>query len=152
MLAPNSIAPTDSLIAPVTSALITLAQQIQGIGNTYHQVPDGPPEDNSVLFPFKRMEVNADATNGKLVLTLHYEIIHVFRRARLQDALAALYPYLVPWLTVLTAWSNQTLGGIAQNLDLGEMQVAYYPHANQPALGITSSVAVRVVYNVNVQP
>lgn len=148
-LAPGSITPQDSLVAPLIDALTVIAQQISGLGTIYPTVPDAPPEDNSILFAPKSVGVHDDETTGKLVLEVELDLIHLFRRRRLQANLALITQYLPAWLTVLTAYNNQTLFGAAQNFNISRMEIAPYVHGEQPYLALVSTLAIRVIWNIN---
>jgi hypothetical protein len=92
--------------------------------------------------------VQDNMTNAKLVLTLKIEMLHLFSRASLTDNLASIFSAIPAWLQVLTAWSNQTLGGLSQNLNLTNQKIAPYKHANQVYLALIQTVTVRVVWNM----
>lgn len=148
MIAPNSIPQADTLITPVLTALQQVCSQIENIGNIYLQVPDQPPEDNSVLMAPTEIVVQDNMTNAKLVLNIKIELLHLFSRASLTDNLASIFAAIPAWLQVMTAWSNQTLGGISQNLNLTNQKIAPYHHANQTYLALIQTVSVRVVWNM----
>lgn len=150
-ISPGSIVPTDTLVSPLITQLTVVAQQIAGIGMCYPEVPDAPPEDNSVLFAPKAVRVNDDQTNAKLDLHLEIDLIHLFRRKRLQDNLFSIYAVLPAWLTVLTAWSNQTLGGLAQSVNVTQMEIAPYDHGQQRFLALVVTLDIRTLQNINMQ-
>ena len=147
-IAAGSIPQEDTLISPVLSALSVVCSQIENIGQVYTQVPDQAPEDNSVLMAPTEIVVQDNMTNAKLVLDIKLDLYHLFARARLQDNLASIFAAIPAWLTVMTAWSNQTLGGLSQNLNLTDMKIAPYKHANQVYLALIQTVQVRVVWNM----
>lgn len=151
-ITPASVPQQDTLIAPLIAALTVVAEQIIGIGNCYPEVPDAAPEDGSVLFAPKEVMVDDDATNAQLVLHVEIEVLHLFTRKRLQDNLAQVCAALPAWLTVLTAWSNTTLGGLAQNFDLKRMQIAPYTHAQQSYLALITTLDIRVVQTIDTTP
>lgn len=148
-LSPGSISPQDTLVSPLVAALMVVCGQIAGLGNLYPEVPDAAPEDNSVLFAPLQVEVNDDETSGKLVLGVDIEINHLFRRRRLQENLSLIYQFLPAWLTVTTAYSNQTLGGLAQNWNVSRIRIAPYVHAGQAYLALVITATIRVVQNIN---
>lgn len=148
-IAPNSVPQSDTLFAPLVAQLTTVAQQIQGIGNVYPQVPDAPPENGSVVFAPKQVRVDDDETNAQLVLHIEIDLLHLFTRKRLQQNLAEVLAALPAWLNVLTAWSNQTLGGRAQNFDLKSLDIAPYTHGQQPYLALVAKLDIRTIQNIN---
>lgn len=147
-LSPGSVPQQDTLVAPIIAQLMVVAGQIAGVGNLYAEVPDAPPEPGAVLFAPLTVSPKDDATNAKIVLEVNFEVLHLFRRARLQDTLAQISAAIPAWLTVLTAWPNQTLGGVAQNLNLTDMKILPYKHGNQDYLALVNLVTVRVVQNI----
>lgn len=148
----GSIPQQDTLVAPLIAALVVVAQQIQGVGNCYPTVPDAAPEDGSVLFAPKSVQVDDDSTNAQLVLRIEIEVLHLWRRRRLQDNLALVLAALPAWLTVLTAWGNQQLGGLAQNVNLTRMQIMPYTHAQQDYLALVNTLDLRVLQSINTAP
>lgn len=151
-IAPASVPQADTLVGPLITALTVVAQQIAGVGNCYPEVPDAAPEDGSVLFAPKEVRVDDDSTNAQLVLHVEIEVLHLFVRKRLQDNLASITAALPAWLTVLTAWSNESLSGLAQNFDLKRMQIAPYTHAQQSYLALINTLDIRVIQNINTTP
>lgn len=132
----------DTLIGPIVAQLAVVAGQIDGIGRCYDKVPEGAAEDNSVMFPCRHIDV-VEGSNGRLTLHLDFDIIHAFRRARLQDALARCYAAMPAWLSVLGSYQNVRLGGLVTLLDLKSIDIKEVKHADQMMLGVISSVTVR---------
>lgn len=139
----------DTIIGPIVAQLITVAQQITGIGTCYAQVPEGAPESNSVMFPCKHIDV-VEGTNGRLTLHLTFDIIHSFRRNRLQETLADCYAAMPAWLTVLGSYRNVTLGGTVSLLDLKSQDIKEVKHAGQSLLAVVSTVIVRYEFPIPV--
>ncbi len=148
----GSIAPNDSLVTPIADALGVVAQQIQGIGTVYTDPPDRPLEDNSVLILLNEWEVLGD-TNGKLKVNLVFEVAHCFRRTTLSYALTKAYAYVMPWFTVLTAWSNNELGGLAIDMSLLTHRgtVKGFKWAGTDYIAVSNLVAVLTEFNINTQ-
>lgn len=151
-LTPGSVTPNDSLVSPIVAQLCVVAQQIAGIGICYTEPPDRAPEDNSVMFPLREWHVLED-TNAKLKVQLVFEVLHLLRRTNLNDALARAYTFVPAWLTVLTAWGNNTLGGLAIDMSLlGQpATVKGYDWANEPFIAISTRVAVLTEFSINTQ-
>lgn len=147
MLLPASIHPADTLIDPITQRLAAVAQQIEGIGVCYLQAPEGPPEHNSVLFPVVDIQVD-EQYYGRATLTLTYQIVHLFRRTRLQDTLPLLFAYAPAWITAITAEPNVTLDGLVQGIEMTKIEILPYRHAEQLYLSLTSTVKVTTLYNL----
>lgn len=136
------VAQSDTMITPIVNQLIVVAEQITCMGRTYAAVPEGAPEDNSVMFPCKHIDV-ISATNGRLELHLTFDIIHCFRRTRLQEALTRCYAAMPAWLTVLGSYANVRLGGQATLIDLTSMDIKEVVHGGQSMLAVVSTVIVR---------
>lgn len=133
--------PSDSLVGPVVDGLITVASQIAGLTRHYREAPEGVPDDNSVLYPLKGFEV-VDATNGKLTFKLKFQVIHNFRRRRLQDNLANIHMYIPAWMDALSAWANQPLGGLATEVSLTDGQIRESTWGGQSGLALVLDVEV----------
>lgn len=148
-LAPGSVPQQDTLTADIIAQLIVVSQQIAGIGTCYPEVPEGPPEHNSVMYLPLSIAVHDDDTNGKLVLDYDFEVDHLFRRVRLQQNLAQIQAALPAWLHVFTAWANITLFGLVQSITLSKMKIAPYKHGGQDYLIISMTVTVRPILNID---
>ena len=136
------VAQEDTLIGPICHQLGLVAAQVDGVGTVYEKIPDAAPDSGGVMFACKHIDV-ISGTNSRLTLHLDFDIIHVFRRTRLQDDLARCYAAMPAWLTVLSKVSNVTLGGTVQLIDLKGMDIKEVTHANQKMMGVVSSVVVR---------
>jgi hypothetical protein len=143
------VSQSDTLIGPIVTQLIVVAQQITGVGTCYDQVPEAAPEDNSVMFPCKHIDV-AEGSNGRLTLYLTFDIMHCFRRTRLQEALARCYAAMPAWLTVLGSYQNVRLGGLVTLIDLSDMDIKEVVHADQSMLAVVSTVKVRYEFAIPV--
>jgi hypothetical protein len=135
------VAQSDSLITPITTQLIAVTNQIAGIGRSYPSVPDGAPEDNSVMYPCKHIDV-VSGTNGRLDLHLTFDIIHCFRRNRLQESLTRCYTVMPAWLTVLGSYANIRLSNSVTMLDLKSVDIKEVTHGGQTLLAVISTVVV----------
>lgn len=142
-----TVSQADTLVGPIVTQLGLVAKQIDGMGTTYEKIPDGPPEDNSVMFPCTHITV-VSSTNGRLTLHLTFDCVHVFRRTRLQEALDRCYAALPAWLTVLGDRKNVTLGGTAQLMDVTDADVKAVKHANQQFLGVVTTITVRYEFRI----
>lgn len=133
----------DTLFKPIIDQLILVAQQIDGIGTCYEKVPEQAPEDNSVMFvPRPHIEVKS-GTNRRLVLHIPFEIVHCFRRTRLQETLARCYAAVPAWVNVLGSYANITLGGTVQMIDLQAVDTREVKHGGQSMVGVISTLIVR---------
>ena len=141
--APGSVTPTDSVVGPLVAQLALVAQQIQGIGICYLEPPEGPPEDNSVIFPCKSWEF-VDSTNGRLRVYLTFDIMHLFSRRLLDEALPDIYKFTPAWWTVLGDWNNQTLGGLVRSMDVKAGEITTTKMAGEILLALTHRV--RLLY------
>ena len=104
------LTPTDDIITPIIAQLSNvLTTQIgSGIGRTYIEAPDGPPEHQSVIFPMVKFDIKDD-TNGKLYIKLYFNIRYILRRSKLPDDIAQCYLMFSSFIRVLSSWPNQGL-------------------------------------------
>lgn len=103
------LTPTDDIVGPIVHQLaLVLSSQITGIGRMYEEVPDGPPENNSVLFPLTSFKFEGD-TNGKEYVRLQFGIRYMVRRSNFATNLQACYKMFSAMSRVLAAWYNQPL-------------------------------------------
>lgn len=146
---PGSIAPNDSLVTPIAQALATVALQLQGVSVVYTDPPDRAPEDGSVLIVLREWEFEDD-TNDKLKVNLVFEVLHLFLRTDLSQALASAYPYVMPWFTALSATSNNQLGGLVITLSLLNKKgtVKGFVYGGDPYIAISNMVQVLTEFNV----
>lgn len=109
----TTFTPADDIVGPIITDLVTLGQSIQGITQVLAYLPDGAPEDNTVIFDLGEPFVDTDiGTNVKDELTFHFVLLHLFmRRGRLQDTISTAFSYIHPWLDAMDAWDNQMPGG-----------------------------------------
>src|SRR5678810_302436 len=100
----DALMPTqsDTLIGPIITELTSIAQQITDIGTVYTDLPEAAPEDNSVMFACRHIDINS-ATSGKLDIHYNFAIIHSFRRTRLPNDLARCYAAMPAWAQVLSS-------------------------------------------------
>jgi hypothetical protein len=147
MLPPGSIQPADTLIDPITQGLISVAQQIVGIGPCYPRAPEAPPEDGAVLFPVTGIKVD-EQYYGRATLTLSYEMLHLFRRTRLQDTLLRLYPFVPAWISAIAAEPNVTLDGLVQGIEMKKIELQPYRWGEQLYLALVSTVEVTTLYTL----
>lgn len=138
-----SVPQTDTIIGPIIDQLIAVSQQIDGIGTCYPKIPDQAPEDNSVLYALHPHIDVKSGTNRRITLHLTFDIIHVFRRTRLQEALVRCFAAIPAWINVLGSYANVTLGGTVQMIDLQGMDIREVKHAGQQMLGVISTLVVR---------
>lgn len=138
-----SVPQEDTLLGPIIAKLAEVAQQIDGMGTTYLKVPEQAPEDNSVMFlPRPHIDVK-QGTNRRLTLHITFDIVHVFRRTRLPEALARCFAAMPAWINVLGSYANVTLGGTVQMIDLQALDIREVKHAGQQMLGVVSTLVVR---------
>lgn len=136
-----TVAQNDSLVGPLSHQLALVAQQIEDIGTIYEKVPEAAPEDNSVMFPCRKIVVTS-GTNGRLDLVFEFDIVHCFRRVRLQDDLARCYAAMPAWATVLGSYANIRLGGEGNLTDLTGIDIEQIVHGGQTMLAVISHIKV----------
>ena len=132
----------DTLIGPIITELVTISQQITDIGICYDKVPEQPPADNSVMYACKHIEVHS-GTNGRVDLDMDFDIIHSFRRTRLQQDLIRCYAAMPAWTTVLSTPANVRMGGVAQIEDLTGIDIQAISHGGQDMIGVICHVRIR---------
>lgn len=147
----GSVTPQDTIVGPIVEQLALVAQQINGIGTCYLQPPDGPPEDNSVLFPCKSWRFQNN-TNGRLRAYLTFDIIHVFSRRLLDEALPDINTFIPAWWAVLGDWNNQTLNNTVRSFDLKEGQITTLKYGSDTYLALVHQVTVLTDFLVVTQP
>lgn len=141
--------PADTLVGPIIHELAAIiADQIGGVGTIYELPPDGPPEDNSIQFPFQ-MDVS-DETVGKLRIDLSFDIHHNFRRTRFSEDYARAQTYVIPWVLALATWENQTLNGLAFSLKPGKVRVIQMVTSQTPYVSVVSRLVVSTEINIPV--
>lgn len=138
---------SDTLIGPIITELKAIAQQITDIGAVYEQVPEAAPEDNSVMFACRHIDV-VSGTNRKLDIFFDFDIIHSFRRTRLQADLARCYAAMPAWTTVLSTPTNVRMGSSATLEDLTGMDIEQIKHGGQTMIGVISHIRVRREFNI----
>ena len=132
----------DTILQPIVDQLVLVAQQIDGVGTCYDKIPDGQLEDNSVMFPAIHVDVKS-GTNRRLTLHITFNIVHHFRRTRLQETLARCNAAVPAWVNVLGSYGNATLGGTVQMIYLQAIDIREVKHAGQSGVGVISTLVVR---------
>jgi hypothetical protein len=133
---------SDTIIGPVVTELITIAQQITGIGQCYDKVPETAPTDNSVMFACRHVDV-ASSTNRRVDLNMDFDIIHAFRRVNLVQDLDKCYKAMPAWVSVLSTPANVRMNGVAQIEDLNGIDIQEIKHGGQPMIGVICHVRIR---------
>ncbi len=121
--------------------------QIPSIGYVWTKLPDRPPADNTVLLPLINGKVMG-GPEGKLEVLYTIRATHIFRRAEQYDTLTRAYMYIQPWLLMLSAWQNQTLGGLARDMTPTDVKVVQMNESGQPVIALTVDFNVLVEFNV----
>lgn len=145
---PGPYAPNDSLVGPIVHQIaLFIAAQIPSVGHVYEDLPDRAPADNSVIIPLLRGRVLSD-TNGKLKVQLQFSLRHLFRRKSMPDNIATAYTYVMPWLQMLSAWPNQTLGGLAMEVDASDLAITQMSESGQPMVALVVNFYVVTEFNI----
>lgn len=140
--------PNDTIISPVIAALAQIIKnQVAGVSTVYEQPPDGPPEDGSVLLPLANFKV-LDDTNGRLKIQLTIATRHFIRRGSWSENVLAAYSYFVPYIQAFAQWSNQDLGGLAQEINLSNGGVTQYVQAGQVFCALLININVVLLFNI----
>ncbi len=142
-------APSDSLIGPIVNAIANnIRAQIPSIQYVYEKLPDRSPQDNSVIIPLVKGKVKEAETEGKVSILLTFGIRHLFRRKEMPDNIAQAQSYLMPWLLMLTAWSNQQLGGLARVTNVTDVAIVHVAESGQPMVALAVNVDILTEFNV----
>lgn len=140
--------PNDSLFGPIVHAIAgILTTNIPSIEYVWEKTPDRAPSDNQVLLPITRVKV-LDDTNGKLKIRITISARHLFRRRELDAGIAQAYTYIMPWLFVLSAWPDQTLGGLAMSVSPSDLIVTKVIEAGQPYNALVVEFHVLTEFNI----
>lgn len=145
---PGPYAPSDSLIGPIIHELaLIIASEIPSIAHVYEEMPDRAPMDNSVLLPMTRIKV-LDDTNGKMKILMTIGARHLFRRREFDLAIQQAYSYIMPWLQMLDAWPNQTLGGLVIEVNPHDVQVTKVMESGQVFVALATAFDVLTEFNI----
>jgi len=146
---PGPYTPGDTLIGPIIHQLATnIKTQIPSIEYVWEEVPDRAPSDNQVLLPVLKIKVLGD-TNGKLKLLITVGARHVFRRRELDAGISQAYTYIMPWLRMLSAWQNQTLGGLAIDVTPTDLAITRIIESGQVFIAVATNFEVLTEFNID---
>lgn len=138
----SSITQQDDIIGPIVTQLSTfLSTYIPGLGRMYLQPPDGPPENNSVIFPMTQFSFRHD-TNGKVYCDFVFSVRYMIRRSKFTDDIQTLYKAFSSFIYVLSSWPIQQLNGYAEEVTPLNGTITQFVFAGQPflCLSITTKV------------
>lgn len=145
---PGPFTPADNYVGPIVHALATnITTQIPSIAKVYEQLPDTSPIDNSVLIPLTSADIKEE-TNGKMRVTLNFGIRHVFKRKSMSSNVTYAYTYVQPWLLLLSAWPNLTLGGLAREVTTTKMRVTQVTESGQVMVALVTEIMVLTEFNI----
>ena len=152
-MAASSVAPSDTILGPLQQQLSLVAQQIQGIDPNlcYTTPPKSSIEDGAVLFPCKGWGVDS-MTNGRLRLKFTFHILHMFRMRPIDEVIPDIQTWVPAWLTVLSDWNNQTLGGHAISFDFTSGEITQVRFNNTDYFALKHVVTVLTQFSVITQP
>lgn len=146
---PGPYSPSDDFIGPISHQIaITIQAQIPSIGYVFEKPPDRPPQDNEVFIQFVKGQVLSD-TNGKMKLKLTYSARHFFRRAEMDTVLGRAYTYVTPWLRMLDAWPNQTLGGLVMETNPTSLSVLQVTESGQVSVALAVAFDTVTEFNIS---
>lgn len=147
---PGPYAPDDSLFGPIIHTLATILQNgIPSITYIWEKTPDRAPSNNQVLLPILKVHV-VDDTNGKLKIRITIGARHLFRRNELDAGLGVAYSYIMPWLFLLSAWPDQTLGGLAISVTPTDVMPAKIVESGQTFVALAVDFNVLTEFNIPV--
>lgn len=142
--------PSDSLIGPIVSQIAQIIEtQIAGVDRVYPNIPDGPPEDNSVIIPLSNFEI-LDETNGRLSVRLTFGVRHLIRRKEMGESVTACYSYLMPYFQCFSAWKNQDLGGTARLMTVKNGGITQFIESGQVYLALIINLQVLTEFTIPV--
>ena len=140
--------PADTVVGPIVQALSNIvATQIPAVGYIYQTMPDRPPADDAVIMPLMQAQI-IDDTSGKLTIKLSFAMRHLFRRTNLADDIARAYTYIMPWLFVLSAWTNQSVSGLALKVNPKIIKVIQVTQAGQAMVALAIDFDVITEFNI----
>lgn len=142
------LTPADDIVGPIVSALSNvLTTQISGLGRMYTKAPDGPPENNSVIFPLTKVKFEED-TNGKFYVRLTFRITYIQRRSKYPDNIQALYTMFSSMSRILSSWPNQTLGGASISVCPKDAGFTQWAEAGTSFVALFINTEVLTEYNI----
>ena len=146
---PGPYSPQDNIISPIIHQIaLTIQSQIPSIGFVWEKGPSRAPSDNEVLLQFVKGQVMSD-TNGKMKLKLTISARHVFRPTEREQVLIRAYSYVYPWLAMLDAWPNQTLGGNAMETNPTSLSVLSVTESGQVFIALAVAFDVLTEFNIS---
>lgn len=141
-------APNDTLFGPIIHAIaVILKNGIPSIGYVWEKTPDRAPSDNQVILPILKVHI-LDDTNGKLKIRITIGARHLFRRTELDAGLSIAYSYIMPWLFLLSAWPDQTLGGLAIDVTPTDVMPAKVMESGQAFVALAVNFDVLTEFNI----
>lgn len=143
--------PTDDIIAPIIDELASALSVIEGLGRMYKEPPDGPPEDNSVIFPLSGFKFEGD-TAGKMYVRLTFSIRYMVRRSKFTDNLKSCYKMFSSFSRVLSAWSTQSLNDTAIEVSPMSGSISQIYQAGQTLVCMTLNTEVLTEFNILTAP
>ena len=145
---PGPFTPLDTMVGAIAHQIALFVKaQIPSVGYVWEEVPDRPPQDNTVMLPITQVRILSD-TNGKVKLGIDYSITHVFRRAESYDTIRRAYTYMMPWVQFVTAWMNQNLNGLAISVDGHDVQVTKLMVSGEVVIAVVTRIAVITEFNI----
>jgi hypothetical protein len=142
-------APGDTLVGPIIHQIAQIIRtEIPSIENVYEAVPDRAPSDNQVLLPLIKIKP-LDDTNGKLKVLISIGARHVFRRRELDAGITQVYTYIMPWLRMLSAWNNDTLGGLSIKVTTTDLAVTRIIESGQVYIALAVNFDVLTEFNID---
>lgn len=146
---PGPYTPSDTLVGPIITQIAnTIRNEIPAIEYVWEKVPDRAPSDNQVLLPLLKIKVLSD-TNGKLKILLTIGARHVFRRRELDAGISQAYTFIMPWLRLLSAWPNQTQGGLAIDTTPTDLAVTRIIEGGQAFIALAVNFDVLTEFNID---
>ena len=141
--------PSDTLIGPIVHQLAQIIRtEIPSIAYVYEKMPDRAPTDNQVLLPVVKLKI-VDDTNGKLKVRISIGARHLFRRTEIDMGLTKAYTYVVPWLRMLAAWTNQTLSGLAIAVYMSDLGITQIVESGQVFIALAVNFDVLTEFNID---
>jgi len=139
--------PVDDIIGPVIEALAAELSSIVGVGRMYLEPPDGPPEDNSVLFPLSHFKFEGD-TNGKIYVRLGFRITYVVRRSKFPDNIQQCYLMFSSFSKILSSLQNQDLGNLSITVTPKDGSVGQFGQSMQAFVVLILNTEVLTEFNI----
>lgn len=147
---PTVYNPTDDLVGPIASALLSVGQtQLTGIDYFYADESDEPPQHNSLMVMSPQFDI-LDDTNGRLEMVLKFRVCLRYNVRQISVDNPALRTYMTPMLQAYSSWANTDLGGLSRQIDVKGGGIIREMYAGEMFRTLLLNLGVVTEYNIPV--